>query len=318
MWSVRGRCESLLHGLPHGNNQTFAKEEMKAHTFSIVVGNAGCNARCPWCISRMTETNFKLISDINWRCFGVACHIAQQARDGLLSVLLTGKGEPTLHVAQIYQYLRGLQQHGNFPLVDLQTNGILFDPENEHNLLQSLCEWRDMGLTLVCFSVAHHSPRINNELMGIREAYSFYRAIDAVHECGLTVRLNFTMLSNGIHKPEHLETCIRLAKDYDIEQLTFREVTRPTNSISASHAAYVDKHKPVDACKTLYRYLEMNGAHQLPDLAHEGALFDYKGQNVSINHCLTDTIDPNDIRQIIFFPNGEICYDWKYRGARLL
>jgi molybdenum cofactor biosynthesis enzyme MoaA len=291
---------------------------MKARTFSIVVGNAGCNAHCPWCISRMTETNFELTRDINWRRFATACNIVQQARDGLLSVLLTGKGEPTLHVTQVYQYLRELQNHGNFPLIDLQTNGVLFDPENEDCLLQSLCEWRDLGLTLVCFSVTHYYHDLSNRLMGIRENYDFRRAIKAVHECGLGVRLNFTLLTNGVHTPEHLEHCVDLAAGYGVEQLTFREVTRPCDSISKDHAAYVDAHKPIDACKTLFHYLEMNGANRLPDLAHGAALFDYRGQNVSVNHCLTDTVDPNDIRQIIFFPGGEICYDWKYRGARLL
>jgi len=291
---------------------------MKAHTFSLVVGNTACNAVCPWCISRMTETNFRLTTGINWRRFDIACHIAQQARDGLLSVLLTGKGEPTLAPDQITQYLEGLQRNGSFPLIDLQTNGILLDPENEDCLLQHLSEWRDMGLTLVCFSLADFLPEHNNHLMGIWENYDYLRAVDAVHGLGIAVRLNFTMLTNGVSTPEQIEHCITIAKKNNVEQLTFREVTRPCDSISRRHAAYVDEHRPVDACKRLFHYLEMNGAHRLPDLAHGAALFDYRGQNISVNHCLTDTVDPNDIRQIIFFPSGEICYDWKYRGARLL
>lgn len=177
---------------------------------------------------------------------------------------------------------------------------------------------RHNGLTLVCFSVAHCDAAKSNELMQIQSGFNFLRAVDAVHDCGLAVRLNFTMLRSGIYRPEDLDRCVDLATIYGIEQLTFREVSRPAVSISQEHADCVDREKPNDACRVLFHYLNMNGGHRLPDLAHGAALFNYRGQNVSVNHCLTDTTDPNDIRQIIFFPSGEICYDWKYRGARLL
>lgn len=290
---------------------------MKAHTFSIVVGTSACNANCPHCVSRMTATNFPLPPEINWPRLVTACNIVQMARDGLLKVLLTGKGEPTLYPSQITDYLRRLSLH-NFPLIDLQTNGILFDPEIDDNILNKLCEWRDMGLTLVCFSVAHFNHANSNNLMEIRCRYNFQRAVEAVHKLGLAVRLNFTMLKSGVHSTDHVAACCHLAQHYGIEQLTFREVSRPEDSISLEVAAYVDREKPVGACKRLFHYLEMNGAHRLPDLAHGAALFDWNGQNISVNHCLTDTIDPNDIRQIIFFPGGEISYDWKYQGARIL
>jgi hypothetical protein len=54
------------------------------------------------------------------------------------------------------------------------------------------------------------------------------------------------------------------------------------------------------------------------DLPHGGSVFDYRDQNVCVTNCLTGTRDPDDIRQIIFFPNGEISYDWRFKGARIL
>lgn len=290
---------------------------MKTHTFSIVVGTEACNARCPFCVSKMTATDFPSSTGINRSRFKTACGVAQMARDGLLTVLLTGKGEPTLFPAQIKDYLNALGPY-NFPLIDLQTNGILFDPRIDGNLRGELRDWRDRGLTLVCLSVAHYIPEKSNELMGISSCYDFRRAIEAIHKLGLAVRLNYTMLRSGIYGPKHMADCATLAEHCGVEQLTFREVTRPDDPICPEVAEYVDRERPVGACKQLFHYLEMNGAHRLPDLAHGAALFDWAGQNISINHCLTDTLDSNDIRQIIFFPGGEICYDWKYRGARIL
>jgi molybdenum cofactor biosynthesis enzyme MoaA len=295
---------------------------MKTHTFSIVIGTMGCNAGCPWCVSKMTATNFPLTVKVKWPRFQVACRIAQQARDGLLTVLLTGKGEPTLYPRLIEEYLTRLQQMGGFPLIDLQTNGILFDPQVSGNHLGDLEKWRDLGLTLVCFSVAHHDPEKSNALMKIGgpdvRHYHYLRAVETARELGFAIRLNFTLLNSGLHTPEDMEDAITVARRYEVEQLTFREVSMPSDPICHKTAAVVEKERPHGACKKLYQYLEYNGANRLPDLAHGAALFDYKGQNVSVNHCLTDTLDSNDIRQLIFFPNGEIAYDWKYKGARIL
>jgi hypothetical protein len=62
----------------------------------------------------------------------------------------------------------------------------------------------------------------------------------------------------------------------------------------------------------------MHGAHRLLKLPHGGIVYDVDGQNVAVTTCLTRTTDPNDIRQIIFFPDGRIAYDWQHTGARIL
>ncbi|KKK85560.1 hypothetical protein LCGC14_2772060, partial [marine sediment metagenome] len=77
---------------------------MKTHTFSIVVGTNACNANCPFCVSKMTGP-VPVSKHINWSRFTTACRIVGQARDGLVTVLLTGKGEPMLYPEQITNYL---------------------------------------------------------------------------------------------------------------------------------------------------------------------------------------------------------------------
>jgi len=69
---------------------------MKIGTFSVVCGTNACNAKCPFCISRMTGTKSGLVppSEVNWRNLRVACRLAEKA--GATTALITGKGEPTL------------------------------------------------------------------------------------------------------------------------------------------------------------------------------------------------------------------------------
>jgi molybdenum cofactor biosynthesis enzyme MoaA len=284
---------------------------MKTHTFSVVVGTAACNAKCPFCVSKMT-CRASEHREVNWSRFEKACQIVDQARDGLVNVLLTGTGEPTMSPIDIHNHLGAMD--GRFPLVTLQTNGILLDRV-------ALKEWRDQGLTQVCLSITSTEPERSNEIMGIGKwfGFNYWERVEMLHDLGLSVRLNCTMLNEGISTPVEIGQLIELCQERGVEQLTLREVDKPDCPAAAPEVArYVEREKPNGAAEKLFHYLLLAGANRLPDLPHGGSVFDCDGQNVCISNCLTDTLDPNDIRQIIFFPTGEISYDWKYKGARIL
>lgn len=285
---------------------------MKTHTFSIVVGTDACNAACPFCVAKMTASKPSKVKDFDRGRFNTACRIVEMASNGLLTVLLTGKGEPMLYPYQITQYLE--QINFRFPLIELQTNGTLIKDN-----LELLRHWRDEGLSLVCISMTHVEEAKNNELMGIkREQYNLWETVELLQETGLNVRLNCTMLKSGIHKPEDAERVIIKCAMAGVNQLTFREVEMPDRIMDAGIAAWIKREKPVGAATKLHHYLEMKEAIRLLELPHGAIIYDVNGQNVCISNCLTGTTDPNDIRQIIFFPDGRIMYDWRYPGARIL
>lgn len=282
---------------------------MKTHTFSIVVGTGACNFKCPFCVSKMTCRAARK-HEVNWSRFETACKIVLQARDGLVNAMFTGTGEPTLYPNDIVEYLDYMGYQ--FPLVTLQTNGLLLTESK-------LKTWAELGLTGVCISIASPSWVVSNGILGCPDQnYNYWNAVKMIHDAGLMVRLNCTMLEEGVHTPKHAEELIKKCLQNKVEQLTFREVDRPNNAADSEIKKYVLTQKPHGAASKLWHYLEMQGASRLPDLPHGGVVFDYRDQNVCVSNCLTDTLDPNDIRQIIFFPTGEISYDWKYKGARIL
>lgn len=53
---------------------------------------------------------------------------------------------------------------------------------------------------------------------------------------------------------------------------------------------------------------------RLLDLAHGAAVYDVGGQNVCLADCLTHSADPDDMRQLIYNPDGRLTY----KGAVLL
>jgi len=142
--------------------------------------------------------------------------------------------------------------------------------------------------------------------------------VKQLHNMGLAVRLNCTMLKSGVCLPAQFESLVNKAAMHGVEQLTFREVSMPDNVGNHEVADFVRQEQVMGACHYLMNYLEMRKATKLLELPHGGLIYDYNGQNVALGNCLTGTTDPNDIRQIIFFPDGRIAYDWRYPGARIL
>jgi molybdenum cofactor biosynthesis enzyme MoaA len=286
---------------------------MRTHTFSIVVGTAACNAACPFCVSKMSRSEACKLPRIDEQKFNTACRVVQQARDGLVSVILTGKGEPLLFPKMISQYL-DLINLGDFqfPIIELQTNGLLIQDAKE-----SFRRWYDQGLNKVCISIAHWSHNESNRLMGINGSYNFWDDVLLLKQMGYVVRLNCTMLKNSIDTPHAAEKLFTHCQDAGVDQLTLREVDMPHDA-SGDVAEYIKQQKPHGAATRLHHYLAMSGATQLLTLPHGGIIYDYNGQNVCISNCLTETTDPDDIRQLIFFPDGRLSFSWQYPAARLL
>ncbi|MBT3223988.1 MAG: hypothetical protein HN348_33385 [Proteobacteria bacterium] len=102
-----------------------------------------------------------------------------------------------------------------------------------------------------------------------------------------------------------------------MEQLTVRPVNRPEATRDTSTASWAEKHHlSRQALDEMAHHLDENG-HLLMKLVHGANVYDVRGQNV----CLADslTLEPSgDIRQLIFFPDGHLRYDWQYEGAILL
>jgi uncharacterized Fe-S cluster-containing radical SAM superfamily enzyme len=259
----------------------------------------------------MTASEVSEYVDFDEGRFNIACRIVDQMKDGLLTAMLTGQGEPLLFPKQITRYMDLMNLR--FPHIELQTNGVLVEQN-----LDNLKKWRNAGLTLVCLSVASSNSTTSNRIMGIKSVYNYWHTAKVLMDIGLNVRLNCTMTCVGLHTSNEAETMIAHANNIGILQTTFREVEMPTPCKNHEVGQWVEENKPFKAARNLYHYLALNGAVELLRLPHGGVVYDYKDQNVAIGNCLTGTTDPDDIRQIIFFPDGRVAYDWRYKGARLL
>lgn len=288
---------------------------MKIQTFTVVAGSMACNARCPFCVAKQTPEMGvpNKEPEVNWRNLGIGIDLAKAS--GVTTALITSKGEATLFPDQLSQFVFELGR--NFPLVELQTNGLLFQQLQWRPRLQELY---DDGLTTVALSVVHWEDEINRQIYTPHKAE--YPELDltirGLHSIGFSVRLGVTMNKGIFDTPGDVDDMVRFAKNLGVEQLTLRPVALAGNSRQGDVRDWTQEHLLTEKqISDIVNYVEAVG-FKVMTLDHGGTVYDYKGQNLCLTDCLTIKEDSDDLRQLIFFPDGALRYDWRYEGARLL
>ena len=291
---------------------------MKIQTFTVVSGNAICNASCPFCVSKMT--GIKAIGNkptkINWINFHKACRMAQI--NNITTVLLTGKGEPTLFPDQLSEYLQALQKY-DFPILELQTNAILFS-EQEDRYDRYLKEWYDQGLSIISISVVHYDREKNraNYIPGKKSYPDLGRTIEKLHKIGYSVRFSVVLIKDHIDTPKEAAKMVEAAHGWGVEQVSLRPVAAPEESESEKYKTdTVNMMLTAKKIADINAWLEKEG-RLLLSYGHNSRIFDMNGQNVCLTDALTIKPGTDDIRQMIFFPDGHIRFDWQYKGAIIL
>jgi molybdenum cofactor biosynthesis enzyme MoaA len=291
---------------------------MKFKIFSVIVGTNACIASCPFCVSRedIDENNIKP-QKINFRNFEIACNLAN--RSGVDTVMLTSRGEPLLFPDQISDYLKHLKKY-NFPFIELQTNGILFMLHKD-KYEKYLNEWYKNGLTTITISIVSNRPEINKQFyMPHADSYiDLPKLVSYLHSFGFCVRLTCICCKGITDTPEKFLDMIKFAKENKVEQLTMRPLNDEFRRIEVEK--WIDNNKlSLKQKKVITKWLDKNGT-KLLSLERIGNVYDVYGQNLMfscpLNKYTRDT-NPDNARQLIFFQDGHIRYEWEMEGGNLL
>lgn len=285
---------------------------MKIVTMSIVAGTNACDAKCPFCVSKMTTPEeFKAVA-VNWRNFELACRVA--ARTGVTTALITGKGEPTIHSEQLTDYLVALEAH-EFPFVELQTNGIRF---LEPAMKSMLRKWYHLGLTTIALSLVHYEQSFNRRVYG-GEHYDLAEMVEMLHAIGYSVRLTVMLMRDAIDCVNEVKKLVEYAKSISAEQITIRNIEAPKTSDHTDPIfRWTNEHKlEFKILSEIRQWLHLEHTKVL-ELSFGAEVFDVEGQNLCLSNCLTINEERDTLRQLIFFPDGHLRYAWQYPGAILL
>lgn len=294
----------------------------KAITFTICAGTSGCPNQCKVCISEMTgKTDFdvKDINFINLDAFRHAIHVAINYHAE--NVLITGKGEPMLFPSHIRTYLHELAPFkDNFTRFEIQTSGDGIRPLAA--LRDNLIEWKRIGLDVVALSLYHYNDKKNDELFcplqGIRRE-SIEGKIRMIKEAGLKLRLSFVMMKGYIDSQEEVEKSLAFARQHGAFQTTFRSIGKPEHSKNPEVEEFVKDHVLSDAQEESIKRLFDACGHACDTLPFGGTVYEIFGQNACLTTCLDQCKAEDELRNLIFFPDGTLATSWEYpRGTAIL
>jgi molybdenum cofactor biosynthesis enzyme MoaA len=254
--------------------------------------------------------------EVNWRNFHKACRLAQL--NNVTTALITGKGEPTIFPGQITKFLTQIDEgEYNFPFIELQTNGLLIANGKCDDHLQT---WYDFGMSTIALSLVHWKRDRNQEVYKFRgqNHYELPALIAKLKKIGFSIRMTVMLLDGFIDDISKLDQLVDFAKENKAQQLTIRPIRRPEATHDDDVSQFVINHGlPLDKERMIGEYLNDVGS-LLMTLPHGAKIYDYRGQNICLADCLTIKPESNGVRQLIFFPDGSLRYDWQYPGAVLL
>ena len=290
----------------------------EATTYSIIAGNKNCTYDCGICISKMTP-DYGIGAkepEVNWEKFERANEIAKNYN--AKSVIITGKGEPTLYPAQITKYLHKLEKY-NFGRIELQTNG---SEIAKQGLMDNFLDvWYDHGLSTISVSIYHYDEKKNNELARPKsgQGYNLGNLIEKINKHGLNTRLSCVMMKDYIDNPDEVKNLIRYSKQNNVFQLTLRIADAPNNSLDVITEEIVKKYGVKgNELKDISDYLERAGK-RCDVLSYGAVIYEVDGQNVAFTSGLSENAGKEEGRNLIFFPQGWLTTSWEnVQGGRLI
>jgi len=307
---------------------------MKFQHFTFPVGGDQCDAKCPFCVSRMTQGSCKTGQYDNitnppkpdWDTFETACQIASSSPE-LITALLTGVAEPLLYPELITQSLIVLDKR--FPIVELQTNGLRIARQKEKMTLY-LKEWKEMGLKVIALSIVSLDLKENETIYGSPH-YDILKMVKFLHELGFKVRVCCMMMKGYVDSFERISNLAKLANWNKIDQLTIRPIEVPPKEDCKNLNTYnwvqqrtIPKKDMKKIKKKLDQFCSTELVLDYGAIVYGFPIFDddkciiRDRQNLCLSNCLTKPKTPDQIRNLIFFPDGRIQYSWYSKAARIL
>ncbi len=184
-----------------------------------------------------------------------------------------------------------------------------------------LKEWYKLGLTTITISVVSEKKEINqNNYFGNKGEYiDLVSLINYLHSLKFCVRLTCVCCRGMMDNREKVKEFIDFARKNKVEQVTLRPVNDEYQRES-THLWILKNKLTEDNKEDIRNYLEEVGTRLLV-LERIGTIYDVEGQNVMFSVPLTkytrDT-NPENLRNLIFFQDGHIRYEWEMEGGILL
>lgn len=290
---------------------------MNIQSISIVPETVGCNARCKYCIARMTPPVEKKLK-VKLTHLDEALVYAKSG--GAQSAIITSKGETLLSDWKFIGEILDLCDEMGFGQRDLHTNARHIEGR-EKEFKKYFIE-NEGHLTNITITMASMDPVVNGDIMGIN--YDIPRVLEFLsRECDITVRLSCVMNESAVRDRRTMEEYIRKASEYGVRAIVFRELWIPVqisdNPLSKAVNKWSRKNRvPIEIGVAGLKAMEKEGfAHPIFTLPWGQVVYDVEGLNVACSQCTGNFPEsrPGFIKSVVYLPNNHLYSSWEFRGS---
>lgn len=203
---------------------------MEVQSFSVVVPNKACINKCPYCVSRMVNSDiYPNLMDISHPTYdyNVKEYLKRMkyvASTGCQTLMLTGTSEPQQNKQFLNTFALLHELIGKpFTNIEMQTTGILLDDPNYLRFLKNF-----VGVNTLALSVSSPEPMKNTELIGHpfgdpNPSVDFTKVARLAKDYGFNVRLCFN-LTKHFKFENALGFFDWCSKTLKADQVTFRKL----------------------------------------------------------------------------------------------
>lgn len=278
---------------------------MKAANLTVSVPDEGCDKNCDYCISKITPQVDGDYDKMKWNLLKVK-KIADVA--GVTSVLITGKGEPLVNMKDTAKLLADFSEYPT----ELQTNGKkLLDPEIGENILGTL---KLNKLNILAVSIDAPFAQLPR----------FKKVFKRAQEMGMLVRVCINVLSD-LNYASFNRLWNEILETEHIDQFLLRNITLPSNigeDASEYNKQWIELHGGDKVYpkfrNALIKKAEKEGTFLRADTIWGMKFFEVDGISVTwSDYCIQEKNRTDDIRSLIYLPDGHLYTSWNNKASKL-
>jgi molybdenum cofactor biosynthesis enzyme MoaA len=216
------------------------------------------------------------------------------------SVLLTGKGEPTMDMPYLLTIIKEFSRV--YP-VELQTNGV--------RLSQNLVELSQLylaGLDVLAVSID-----------SLEQTVDYQDLFAAVNKLGMIARItvNITQKVRHVTFPQLINYC----NIHNIKQLTLRKIVAPENPVDLPTVQWIERNAPPELYDSIMdearTQITLEGK-LIRQLAHGFNVYDVRGVSFSYSdYCIQERSLGSNVRSLVFQEDGHLYTSWNSKASIL-
>ena len=298
---------------------------MKIQSLSIVVPNKGCINKCPFCVSRMVNSNtYENRMDINHPHYDINVReylkrLRFVADNGCQTIILTGTSEPQQNKQFLATFALLHQTIGSpFTNIEMQTTGFGLDEDRDY--LRFLRNF--VGVNTIALSINSPISTTNCEILGHPctehpvtgkpiPKLRIDRLCDNLKDYDFNIRICFNLTSE--FDKYTTWDLFDWAKAWHANQITFRKLY--ASDKETSQGKWIDEHRV--SAETLERIKEfLANQPTIGKTLYGATCHDVDGMSVMFDDdCMGKNPETDVLKYLILRPNCHLYSQWDNKAS---